>query len=90
MNGTVRPSAILRKLGAYRQQNRFYLALAEMGRVERTLFMLDWIESPKLRMATQGGLCKGEAEVETTSLPLTAVVSRATACTDFMLVLGFE
>jgi TnpA family transposase len=52
---------MLRKLGAYRQQNRFYLALGEIGRARRTLFMLDWIEDPKLRMECQAGLNKGEA-----------------------------
>ena len=59
--GIVKPSAMLRKLGAYRQQNRFYLALGEIGRVRRTLFMLDWIEDPQLRMECQAGLNKGEA-----------------------------
>ena len=58
---SVRPSAMLRKLGAYRQQNRLYLALGEIGRIERTLFMLDWMESPQLRMECQAGLNKGEA-----------------------------
>ena len=43
---SVKPSAMPRKLGAYRQQNRLYLALGEIGRIERTLFMLDWMESP--------------------------------------------
>ena len=58
---SVMPSAMLRKLGAYRQQNRLYLALGEIGRIERTLFMLDWMESPQLRMECQAGLNKGEA-----------------------------
>ena len=58
---SVNPSAMLRKLGAYRQQNRLYLALGEIGRIERTLFMLDWMESPQLRMECQAGLNKGEA-----------------------------
>ena len=58
---SVTPSAMLRKLGAYRQQNRLYLALGEIGRIERTLFMLDWMESPQLRMECQAGLNKGEA-----------------------------
>ena len=58
---SVKPSAILRKLGAYRQQNRLYLALGEIGRIERTLFMLEWIEHPELRMACQAGLSKSEA-----------------------------
>jgi TnpA family transposase len=60
-NGSVKPSALLRKLGAYRQQNRLYLALGEIGRIERTLFMLDWIENPQLRQECQAGLNKGEA-----------------------------
>ena len=58
---SVKPSAMPRKLGAYRQQNRLYLALGEIGRIERTLFMLDWMESPQLRMECQAGLNKGEA-----------------------------
>jgi hypothetical protein len=40
---------MLRKLAAYRCQNRLGLALQELGRLERTLFMLDWLESPELR-----------------------------------------
>ena len=60
-NGSVKPSALLRKLGAYRQQNRLYLALGEIGRIERTLFMLDWMENPQLRQECQAGLNKGEA-----------------------------
>ena len=48
---SVQPSAMLRKLDAYRQQNRLYLALGEIGRIERTLFMLEWIEHPELRTA---------------------------------------
>ena len=58
---SVKPSAMLRKLGAYRQQNRLYLALGEIERIERTLFMLEWMESPQLRMECQAGLNKGEA-----------------------------
>ena len=59
--GAVKPSALLKKLGAYRQQNRLYLALGEIGRIERTLFMLDWMEDPQLRKDSQAGLNKGEA-----------------------------
>src|SRR5271166_5579864 len=46
--GTVAPSAMLRKLAAYERQNQLDLALQELGRIERTLFMLDWLESPEL------------------------------------------
>jgi Tn3 transposase DDE domain-containing protein len=34
---------MLRKLAAYRRQNQLDLALQELGRIERTLFMLDWL-----------------------------------------------
>jgi TnpA family transposase len=58
--GTVLPSAMLKKLAAYRRQNQLDLALQELGRVERTLFMLDWLESPQLRQRCQAGLNKSE------------------------------
>lgn len=58
--GTVLPSAMLRKLAAYERQNQLDLALQEIGRVERTLFMLDWLESPALRQRCQAGLNKSE------------------------------
>src|SRR3546814_3571245 len=60
--GAVAPSAILRKLAAYKRQNRLDFALAELGRIERTLFALDWLEQPDLRHACQAGLNKGERE----------------------------
>jgi TnpA family transposase len=59
--GTVAPSVILRKLTAYRRQNKLDLALRELGRIERTLFTVDWLEQPELRRACQRGLNKGEA-----------------------------
>jgi TnpA family transposase len=58
--GTVAPSAMLRKLAAYERQNQLDLALQELGRIERTFFMLDWLESPELRRRCQAGLNKGE------------------------------
>ena len=59
--GTVAPSAILRRLAAYPRQNTLAKALKEIGRLERTLFMLDWISDPALRRRTNAGLNKGEA-----------------------------
>lgn len=58
--GAALPSTILRKLAAYERQNQLDLALQEIGRVERTLFMLDWLESPALRRRCQAGLNKSE------------------------------
>ncbi len=58
--GTVAPSVMLRKLAAYRRQNQLNLALQELGRIERTLFTLDWLESPELRRRCHAGLNKSE------------------------------
>ena len=58
--GTVAPSTMLKKLSAYRRQNHLDLALQELGRIERTLFMLDWLESPELRRRCHAGLNKSE------------------------------
>jgi len=51
---------MLRKLAAYRRQNQLGLALQELGRIERILFMLDWLESPELRRRCHAGLSKSE------------------------------
>jgi TnpA family transposase len=59
--GTVTASLILRKLGAYPRQNSLALALREVGRMERTLFELEWLRSPALRRRVHIGLNKGEA-----------------------------
>jgi len=58
--GAVAPSVMLKKLAAYRRQNQLDLALQELGRIERTLFMLDWLESPELRRRCHAGLNKSE------------------------------
>jgi TnpA family transposase len=59
--GIVAPSQILRKLASYPRQNELALALREVGRVERTLFMIDWILDAGLQRQAQIGLNKGEA-----------------------------
>ncbi len=59
--GTVSASLILGKLAAYPRQNGLALALRELGRIERTLFTLEWIQSPELRHRVHLGLNKGEA-----------------------------
>jgi len=59
--GTVTASLILRKLGAYPRQNSLAVALREVGRIERSLFMLEWLRDPSLRRRVQIGLNKGEA-----------------------------
>ena len=58
--GHAAPSVMLRKLAAYERQNQMDIALQEIGKIERTLFMLDWLENPSLRRRCQAGLNKSE------------------------------
>ena len=59
--GTVSASLIMGKLGSYARQNRLATALREMGRIEKTIFILDYISSEALRRKIHRGLNKGEA-----------------------------
>ena len=59
--GTVTASLMLHKLGSYPRQNGLAIALRELGRIERTLFILDWLQSVELRRRVNAGLNKGEA-----------------------------
>jgi TnpA family transposase len=59
--GVVNTSLILRKPGAYSRQNSLAIALREIGRIERTLFMLHWLQYPVLRRRVTAGLTEGEA-----------------------------
>jgi hypothetical protein len=54
--GTVTASLMLRKLGSYPRQNGLAVALRELGRIERTLFILDWLQSVELRRRVHAGL----------------------------------
>ncbi len=58
--GKIRPSQLLRKLASYPRQNNLAVALREVGRIERTLFIIEWI-----RIRTCSGVLrsvfKGEA-----------------------------
>ena len=60
-HGTVTASLMLRKLGSYPRQNGLAIALRELGRIERTLFILDWLQNVELRRRVHAGLNKGEA-----------------------------
>jgi TnpA family transposase len=59
--GTVTASLILKKLSSYPRQNGLAIALRELGCIERTLFILDWLQSTDLRRRVHAGLNKGEA-----------------------------
>ena len=47
--GKLMPSTILRKLGTYSRKNRLYQAFRELGRVVRTMFLLQYISDMGLR-----------------------------------------
>lgn len=59
--GRIAPSRILRKLAAYPRQNDLAAALREVGRIERTLFIIEWILDTGMQRRAQVGLNKGEA-----------------------------
>ena len=59
--GAVVPSVILRKLSAAGAGNALSRALRAVGRIERTLFTLQWLSDPELRQRSHAGLNKGEA-----------------------------
>ena len=52
---------MLKKVASNPKQNGLAKALREIGRIERTLFMLDWFRAPALRRRVQAELNKGEA-----------------------------
>ncbi|MEO7468508.1 MAG: Tn3 family transposase [Sphingobium limneticum] len=60
--GVTSASTMLERLGSYPRANGLALALREIGRVERTLFTLDWIEKPEERRRATRELNKGEAQ----------------------------
>jgi TnpA family transposase len=59
--GAVVPSVILRKLASAGAGNVLSRALRALGRIERTLFTLQWLSDPALRQRSHAGLNKGEA-----------------------------
>lgn len=60
-SGSIPPSQILKKLASYPRQHELALALREVGRVERTLFIIDWLLDADMQRRAQIGLNKGEA-----------------------------
>jgi len=58
--GTTSASLLMRKLASYPKQNQIAKALAEMGKIERTIFILTWLQDPAMRRRTMIGLNKGE------------------------------
>jgi TnpA family transposase len=59
--GHVLPSMLLRKLGTHNRKSLLYQAFRELGRVERTLFLLNYISSSETRQNIQAQTTKVEA-----------------------------
>ncbi|MCI0152242.1 Tn3 family transposase [Paraburkholderia sediminicola] len=58
--GRISPSTILRKLGTASRKNKLYFAFRELGRVVRTIFLLEYISDEDLRRVTQAAQNKCE------------------------------
>lgn len=59
--GIMPPSQLLKKLASYPRQHELAVALREIGRIERTLFIIDWLLDADMQRRAQIGLNKGEA-----------------------------
>jgi TnpA family transposase len=59
--GKVSGSLIMGKLGSYARQNSLAKALSELGKIEKTIFILDYLSDEDFRRKIQIGLNKGEA-----------------------------
>ena len=56
--GTISPSLLVNKLAGHPRQNHLFVALREIGRIERSLFTLCWLRDPELRRRVTVGLNK--------------------------------
>ena len=59
-SGALPPSQLLRKFAAYPRQHELAVTLREIGRVERTLFIVDWLLDADMQRRANTGLNKGE------------------------------
>lgn len=59
-DGLIRPSLLVSKLQAKQQQNPIQQALQELGRLGKTLHILQYVDDPALRRRVLIGLNKGE------------------------------
>ncbi len=59
-DGLIRPSILVSKLQSMQRQNPLQQALQEVGRVAKTLHILEYVDDPALRRRVLIGLNKGE------------------------------
>jgi len=60
-SGVMPASRALRKLSTHHPESQLYKALREVGRIDKTLFLLDFIADPAFRRRALVGLNKGES-----------------------------
>jgi len=58
--GKITPSTILRRLRTANRKNKLYFAFRELGRVVRTVFLLDYIGDVEMRKTIQSATTKSE------------------------------
>jgi len=58
--GKITPSMILRRLGTFSRKNKLYFAFRELGRVIRTMFLLNYINDVELRRSIHAATNKSE------------------------------
>ena len=61
LSGRMQPSQLLKTLAARPRQHDLAVALREIGRVERTLFIIEWALDTDMQRRANIGLNKGEA-----------------------------
>lgn len=59
--GVMRPSQLLKTFAANPRQHELAIALREIGRIERTLFIIEWLLDADMQRRANVGLNKGEA-----------------------------
>src|SRR4029450_10960846 len=59
--GKVLPSMLLQKLGVYSRSNHLYRAFSEIGRVERTIFLLEYMSDISMRQHIRAETTKVES-----------------------------
>ncbi|WP_417439321.1 Tn3 family transposase [Idiomarina sp.] len=58
--GRTPASSLLRQLGTYSRKNKLYFTFRELGKVIRTLFLLNYFNNADLRQAIQSETSKSE------------------------------
>jgi TnpA family transposase len=61
--GKIMPSTILRRLATYSRKNKLYFAFRELGRVVRTIFLLQYVSSVQMRHVIQAATRKSVQQV---------------------------